>query len=82
VPKQPRLIIKSYVPEQAMNLKLSVLEQTINKKLSVPEQANYLLNVVCSGTGITCFGTSNEPKRVSSGTDNDRSGTNNLKKHT
>ena len=62
-----------------MNLKLLVPEQTINKELSVPkqtllvsEQAIYLLNVVCSGT-------TNEPKRVRSGTDKVCSGTNNKK---
>ena len=69
-------------PEQAMNqnvsvpeLSLTVPEQTINKELSVseqtllvPEQAIILLNVVRSGTNIAGSGTSNEPKRVSSGT--------------
>ena len=50
------------------------LYQTINKILSVPEQAIYLLNVVFSGT-------SNEPKRVSSGKYNVCSGKNNKKNH-
>ena len=49
-----------------MNFKLSVPEQTINKKLYDLEQAIYLLNAVCSKTGILC----SETKIVCSGTNN------------